>query len=433
MMTLPWFTFCQCRFSMIFFFLFLYFFLPLRFSKRTTICLMLVSFFLTGAVEYVQYFQYQGYLFFILARCVNILLIQSGAVLLCSYRDFRALFTGITASAYVRIGSVICSLAWTYLHSGTMSIILMILADGVSLAILIRQLGDDYKAEMAIHTMGWGHLCLIPSLFYVIYYLLGEEWPSNARRTAEDSVTMILLLILMAITYILIFKMLSKQRSDSELEKNKQFLETYADGLRRQAEAAHQAEEKIAMLRHDFRHLSRMILSCLEEGETEKIYEIFCQSELDTEAEILKRYCDNVVVDGIISSFAAEAERERVTFDIDANLPRSLDTINEFELATVVANVLENALNGTMNIADPAKRYIWLQLYPVKSQLILDVSNTFEGTVKLSPITGLPISERGEGHGYGLKSIQAYAKKWDAFFQCSMEEDIFHFRMLTSI
>lgn len=433
MMTLPWFTFCQCRFSMIFFFLFLYFFLPLRFSKKMTICLMLVIFFLTGAVEYVQYFQHQGHLFFILARCMNILLIQSAAVFLCSYRDFRALFTGITASAYVRIGSVICSLVWTYLHSGVMSIILMILADGVSLAILIRQMCDDYKAEMVIHTRGWAPLCLIPSLFYVIYYLLGEEWPLNTQRTVENSVTMILLLILMAITYILIFKMLSKQRSDSELEKNYQFLETYADGLRRQVEAAHQAEEKIAMLRHDFRHLRRMILSCLEEGETEKIYDIFSQSELDMEAEILKRYCDNVVVDGIISSFAAEAEREGVTFDIDANLPRSLDTINEFELATVVANVLENALNGAKSIANPAKRYIWLQLYPVKSQLILDISNTFEGTVKISPITGLPISERGAGHGYGLKSIQAYAQKWNAYFQCSLEEGIFHFRMLTSI
>lgn len=431
-MDLSWFIFYQSRFSMVFFFMFLYFFLPLRFKKKTTVLLMTGSFLITGLIEYLQFLQCQG-LFSMLAGGMNILLIQSIAVFLCVYRDFRALFTGITASAYVRLGNVICVLVWTYGHTGAMAIFSMVLVDGLFLIILIRQICDEYKLEMDVHIKGWGQLCLIPSLFYVVYYLLGEELPSDTRRTIENSVTMILLLVLMAITYILIFKMLSKQRSDSELEKNNQFLETYADGLRRQVEAAHQAEEKIAMLRHDFRHVSRMILSCLEDGETEKIYDIFHQSQLNPKAELWKRYCENIVVDGILSSFAAEAKKEDVGFDFDASLPRELDTINEFELATVVANALENALNGTMNISDPAKRHIWLQLHPVKSQLILDISNTYEGTIKISPVTGLPISERGEGHGYGLKSIQAYAQKWDAYFQCSTEGNRFHFRMLTNI
>ena len=430
-MTLSCFIFCQSRLSTVFFFLFLYFFLPLRFKKKSTVCLMLVSIFITGTIEYVQYFQNQGLLFSTFARCANILLVQVTAVFLCSYRDFRALFTGITASAYIRIGNVICVLAWTYLHSGLIAIFLLIVANGVSLAALNRLIWNDYKMEMDMQTNGWGPLCLIPSLFYVIYYLLGEEWPPNAQRTLENSVTMILLLFLMAITYVLIFKMLSKQRSDSELEENNQFLEIYADGLRHQIEAARQAEEKMCMLRHDFRHMSRMILSCLEDGETEKIYEIFNQYEGDAEGTLRMRYCENVVVNGIISSFAAEAKDEGITFDIEVSLPCNFDSINEFELATVVANVLENALNGTKRIADSAKRHIWLQLYPVKSQLILDVSNTFEGSIKISPTTGLPISERGAGHGYGFKSIQAYAHKWDALFQCSIDEGLFHFRMLT--
>ena len=111
-MTLSCFIFCQSRLSTVFFFLFLYFFLPLRFKKKSTVCLMLVSIFITGTIEYVQYFQNQGLLFSTFARCANILLVQVTAVFLCSYRDFRALFTGITASAYIRIGNVICVLAW---------------------------------------------------------------------------------------------------------------------------------------------------------------------------------------------------------------------------------------------------------------------------------------------------------------------------------
>ncbi len=86
------------------------------------------------------------------------------------------------------------------------------------------------------------------------------------------------------------------------------------------------------------------------------------------------------------------------------------------------------------NLSYNYKRKVWLRIKPVKSQILLEVSNTFEGeTCKISKITGLPISERGAGHGFGMKSVRAYVNKYHGIFQYSVENQKFCVRLLTEI
>ena len=48
-----------------------------------------------------------------------------------------------------------------------------------------------------------------------------------------------------------------------------------------------------------------------------------------------KRYCENVVLNSIISSSILKAKENQIDFNITVDVPKNLDKINEFELATV--------------------------------------------------------------------------------------------------
>ena len=54
-MTQNEFMFLKCRISMVFLLLFIYIFLPLRYKKSTTVIILILSFIISGLVEYFQF------------------------------------------------------------------------------------------------------------------------------------------------------------------------------------------------------------------------------------------------------------------------------------------------------------------------------------------------------------------------------------------
>jgi len=57
--------------------------------------------------------------------------------------------------------------------------------------------------------------------------------------------------------------------------------------------------------------------------------------------------------------------------------------------------------------------------------LILQVKNTYQGEIRISPKSGLPQSTRGEGHGIGMMSVKAFAEKYDGSYSYTPESGWF--------
>ncbi|WP_455684987.1 sensor histidine kinase [Thomasclavelia sp.] len=424
------FMFLKCRISMIFLLLFIYIFLPLRYKKSFTISILILSFILSGLIEYFQFIIFDSDNYSLIATFSCIIVVQGTNLLLSYYRDFRALFTGITAVAYVLVGNVVSLIFWVYNHNYFYACLIQSIIHIVLITLATVFLKKRYHFELENHKKGWSSLCLIPSLFYTIVYSL-VVWPGDIKRTPKNSLAIIISLFITVVSYIILGRLFYQQRKNDILERNNEFLETYSINLRREIELTRAAEEKYAILRHDIRHTNNLIISYLKNNQIEQIYKLLNEVNNTLDETKAKIYCENIVLNSIISSSVLKAKENQIDFNITVDVPKSLDRINEFELATVLSNLLENAINATIKLPiDESK--IWLKLYPIKNQLLLDISNTFDGNCKISPITGLPISKNGEGHGYGLRSVKAYAKKWDAIFEYSIEANtIFHLKILT--
>lgn len=422
--------FIKCLISMFFLLLFIYLFLPLRYKKSTTIIIILLSFIFSSTVEYVQFIIYKQESYSLLATIINILIVQGTNLLLSYYRDFRGLFIGISATAYTLVGNVISMIVWNFTGSYIVPLVIQFIIHTIIITFSTILFKYKIHNELERHKKGWGPLCLIPALFYTTVRSLLIS-PESNYNTTTNSLAIIFTLLITSVSYSIIARLFYQQRKNDILERDNEFLETYSLCLRREIESTRLAEEKLTILRHDFKHTSNLIISYLKNNQTEQIYKLLNQINQTLSKSKLKIYCDNISLNSVITTNMLKVQENNIIFDIKVDVPQNLKTIDEFELATVLSNLLENAINATKKLP-VSNRKIWLKLYPVKNQLLLDISNTFDGKCKISPNTGLPTSQNGEGHGYGLRSVKAYTEKWDAIFEYTIEENsIFHLKILT--
>lgn len=427
----PLFLFLQYRVSMIFLLGFQLIFLPLRHKKMASGCIAAGCFLLTGVLDYIEFFINYNSESMLTVTVVQIILVQATAYMLCCYRDFRALFTGISSATYVLPGNIISTVAVIYMKNNLTALFVQVFCH-VIIMIPLLMMRWNYLKEMENPLGSWGKLCMIPTLFYLVMYTLAC-WPSNLYERRENWLAAYLFLLLMGFTYILIIKLISQEHIDRELERSNEFFETYASGLRREADILRNSEEKIKVLRHDSRHFYQMIGIYLEKGEIKKIKELLDQMDTELQSLASKRFCDNITINGILSAFEEKAKKETIVFMCEADVPKELKTANEFELATVIANLLENALYAASKVEKKEEKKVKIRIFPVKEQLVLEIMNTFDGKCKISNVTGLPLSERGEEHGYGMRSVKAYANKHHAIFRYSIEDGLFCVRLLANV
>ena len=95
------------------------------------------------------------------------------------------------------------------------------------------------------------------------------------------------------------------------------------------------------------------------------------------------------------------------------------------DLCAVLGNLLDNALEAAGQVAEPEQRLICLTIRRIHQMVVIKVENSFE----VPPITEgklLKTTKEDNGlHGWGLKSIQAAAEKYDGMVQTSYTDQIF--------
>ncbi|WP_373218670.1 sensor histidine kinase [Ruminococcus sp. 5_1_39BFAA] len=428
----PLFLFLQYRISMAFLMAFQLLFLPLRYKKYISGIIAVGCMCLTGGLDYLYFIAGWGTADILPVTIAQIIIVQATAYLLSQYRDFRALFTGISSATFVLPGNIVSTACFAHKQVIWAALLTQAVIHLILLVLLVIVLRWHYLLEMETNAKEWKWLCIIPTLFYAVTYTMAC-WPNSIYERKENWTAAFLFLILMGVVYIMLIKALAQHHLDNDLERNNEFLETYARGLRREADMLRESEENLKVMRHDSRHVYQMIGAYLEEGKTEQIKELLEQMDAKLETLTIKRFCENIAINGVISGCEAKAKSENVAFACEADVPSHLNGVNEFELATVISNLLENAVYAAAAVENPENRNVTIQIFPVKEQLILEITNTFTGACTFSPSTGLPLSTKGGNHGYGLRSVKAYANKNHAVFRYSVEDGRFCVRLLTNI
>lgn len=210
-------------------------------------------------------------------------------------------------------------------------------------------------------------------------------------------------------------------------KKNQEFMElqillqkesdtaTYYQSLNNQDE-----EQKILI--HDIRRHLQSISDLNTQGEKEKIAAYIDQIIQSSELQDSVRVCDNDLLNTIIIRFKQQCKKCDTSLMTDIR-SKCIDFLSEHDITTLFSNLLENAVEATKNIPNS---FIELTVTP-------HINENLTIITMLNSCSKNPFSENNQRlistkqnkwqHGYGIKSIQRIAKKFDGNTQIYYEPE----------
>lgn len=210
-----------------------------------------------------------------------------------------------------------------------------------------------------------------------------------------------------------------------EVEKELAALKSeQAELLERDYAAVNRAYQVNAKLFHDFHNhigVLRQFLTHEKYGEAVRYLD-----ELQAPVQNLTAavWTGDETADYLINSKAAAAETGGVQFRAEVEFPRR-SNIRSVDLCAILGNLLDNAIEAARRVEDPEGRFVVLTIRRIHQMLVIKVENSFAAA---------PVQENGELkttknegglHGWGLKSAQTAAEKYDGMVRAGVSGEVF--------
>ena len=188
-----------------------------------------------------------------------------------------------------------------------------------------------------------------------------------------------------------------------------------------------QQQQSLRRLRHDMaNHLT--VLSGLLEGGKQAEAELYLAGlQAASGVSAGRRYCENAVVNTVLSAKAAAMEEQGIRFAAQATVPEQVN-VEGPDLCALLGNALDNAMEACAAL--PAeRREVRLSLRADRGLLALRVVNPCEQAPKREGKRLLSGKKDPENHGLGTESIRGIAEKYggsadftvkDGQFECML-------------
>ena len=269
---------------------------------------------------------------------------------------------------------------------------------------------------------GWWLICLVMAAYYIVaVYLI----PGYAGFDSRSTFIKPAIGLLMLGVYSILMFLFTSVKNEMEARLNAQMSALQLSALQSRMEAVKAAEDAIRTERHDLRHRLQAVAELVARGDKDAALDFLdvAQKRLDDQKEI--RWCRPPVLDAVFSSYFDQAQNQGISVEAKISLSDAL-SVDEGELAIVLANALENAIHANLALP-PEQRKLRCKMVGTPG-VMLEISNPCTETVAFDD-QGLPVARR-EGHGLGVQSISAFCRRHGAVCQFGLTDGWFRLRLV---
>ncbi len=192
--------------------------------------------------------------------------------------------------------------------------------------------------------------------------------------------------------------------------------------MEKQMAAYEENHSLVERYHHDLRHYTRVIKEYLEKGETERAISYLKEIDGNLDQVVHMTYCDNHLINSILSVFRMRLNRQSCTTKIIAAVPEDLK-IKELDLTALLSNILEDACDALQKVEE-SKRLINVRIDYRDGKLRIQVENTCAVQTRFTE-DGLPISTKEVRGGIGTKSVRDIAREYKGVAGFRQEGDRF--------
>ncbi|MDR2043867.1 MAG: GHKL domain-containing protein [Clostridium sp.] len=174
---------------------------------------------------------------------------------------------------------------------------------------------------------------------------------------------------------------------------------------------------------HNMNNYLKAIGQLAYEKRADSILEILKDLNVEMEKNELILYCENPVLNTILTEKRADAEKNQVQFDAYIEPGIRLDHINAVDLIAMLGNLLDNSIYAAKN----SDRKVQTRMFRQNEGnfCVTKIVNSFQGEIRRDE-AGLVSTKQDSGiHGIGVKSVKKTAEKYGGYLEYLAEEGVF--------
>ena len=231
----------------------------------------------------------------------------------------------------------------------------------------------------------------------------------------------IILLLLLAF-FVFLFAYLHMRQT----ERENRMLQLYMESMQSYYVSIQERIEAVRRYRHDLaKHIQTLELLLARHRESPNIQEYIEEIKEKYRAVQTRPYCENEIINAVCDLAARQCEEQEIPLSIQI-LDASYSRIKGADIAGLLHNLLENAIEASGKISDKAKRDVRLFMEEKDDHIFLEVSN------QILPTNSPDFSTKKyprEEHGIGTKIIATLVAKYHGRQEYRTEKNCFAVRI----
>lgn len=292
--------------------------------------------------------------------------------------------------------------------------------------LLFSKIAFFFACEFLLHMRNRGRYSLsrlqwtIQFSCFAITFLIAN----SLRKLFADSDEMPLFLfisIMIAILNLLFYMIMDKMQYDNSLKEEYRISRITLAAQERFVDEAKERYMEMRTLRHDMRGYFMTAAELISSRKTEEAIayiEKIINEKIDFAPSAVNT--GNVVIDAVLNNKIAVCQKNGI--EIKCVIDSCPKNISDMDISILLSNLLDNAINGSSGSVSPA---VELVMGTRKTLTFMTVKNTIAASVlKKNPRLETD-KENKSVHGFGIKSIQKIAEKYNGTVEFREEHDIF--------
>lgn len=222
--------------------------------------------------------------------------------------------------------------------------------------------------------------------------------------------------------FLFVIKFLNVAMSEQTARVSEQTIAAQLELQREEIMRIRQKVEQERIYRHDMRHHLSVLEELADRENADGVRQYI--GDLNNQLSYVEKedYCENATVNAVLASYIGRAKQQDIRVTVKARIPQELP-VDEIDICTIMANALDNAIAACRE----NKSDRWIEMSSAlhdNGNFSIDIRNACDTSVEFDK-DGMPVSHKGEGHGLGLKSINAVVQKYNGLLRCTCENRVF--------
>lgn len=212
------------------------------------------------------------------------------------------------------------------------------------------------------------------------------------------------------------------------LAKNKQelaVLETLLATQQKQYQLKKETIELINSKYHDLKKHLHYLEALNSDEEREKYIDT-----MRTQVSVMDAFHDtgNETLDIVLSDKDMECRKNGIALLVFID-GKELDFLQPLEIVTIFSNALDNSIEAVLRLPEH-KRSITIRMREYDTWLVVNIENSFEGSLKWQGGRLLTTKSNNENHGYGLCNLTSVVEKYGGNVTTEVKDGIFTLTLL---